>query len=310
MAIHSHGPNDAADSLCHQQQLCTPTSRHVGFRSRAPRAFLRVGAPSGPLANERGVDHEDFAIGRNALDRPGCAPGGPPPQRRSLSSRSGLRTSAAGPASAEFGQDSVLRCGSVVLGDLSQLWELPLSGCALAAVQDAAIPFCDSPRGVKNRSRFGIPENAPYFNAGVMCIQLDEWRRRDITKRAFAYLQQAGGSADFLHQEALNAVLWNDWLPLDPCWNVPGSLAGRFQTPAASNCDHPAIVHFAGRFKPWRAAVGGSFYPQYRAFLSSATKFVPQIQPTLADKLLSFYDRRLRDSLYACERALWNRRLI
>ncbi|HLG98307.1 MAG TPA: glycosyltransferase family 8 protein [Bryobacteraceae bacterium] len=198
----------------------------------------------------------------------------------------------------------------LVLGDLSQLWELPLSGCALAAVQDAAIPFCDSPRGVKNRSRFGIPENAPYFNAGVMCIQLDEWRRRDITKRAFAYLQQAGGSADFLHQEALNAVLWNDWLPLDPCWNVPGSLAGRFQTPAASNCDHPAIVHFAGRFKPWRAAVGGSFYPQYRAFLSGATKFVPQIPPTVADKLLSFYDRRLRDSLYACERALWNRRLI
>ena len=198
----------------------------------------------------------------------------------------------------------------LVLGDLSQLWELSLNQCALAAVQDPAIPFCNSPRGVKNRAQFGIPEGAPYFNAGVMSIQLDQWRKRDIANRAFAYLLQVGRNTDFLHQEALNAVLWNDWLRLDPCWNVPGGLAGRFHTQASCECGQPAIVHFAGRFKPWRIPVGGSFYPQYRAFLSHATKIVPQIPPSLAEKLLSFYDRRLRDSLYGCERALWNRGLL
>ncbi len=199
----------------------------------------------------------------------------------------------------------------LVLHDLAHLWEICLGERVLAAAPDAAIPLCSSPRGVKKRRELGIAEDAVYFNCGVLLIQLDAWRKREVTRRAYGYLQTVGRQVDFLHQEALNAILWDDWLPLDSRWNVPGSLAGRsYESPGFNNCPNPGIVHFAGRFKPWRAPIGGPFYPQYRSFLSRATQWVPVVEPTLRDKLLSIYDRHLRNSLYGCERALWNRRLL
>src|SRR6516165_5662678 len=69
---------------------------------------------------------------------------------------------------------------TLVLDDVATIWETDVSDSALAAVADQAIPLCSSPRGVKDWSSFGIPETAPYFNAGVMLINLTRWRRLNI----------------------------------------------------------------------------------------------------------------------------------
>ena len=172
----------------------------------------------------------------------------------------------------------------LVLDDLAQLWATSLGDRAMAAAQDMAIPLCGSPRGVKEARECGIPENAIYFNCGVMLIHLNAWREREVKRRALGYLQRVGPRADFLHQEALNAVLWNDCAHLDPRWNLLGSLAGRsFAKGDQSACQNPGIVHFAGRFKPWRSPTGGPFYERYRHFLSQATQFVPAPEPGFAD---------------------------
>ena len=199
----------------------------------------------------------------------------------------------------------------LVLDDLARLWETPIGERVLAAAQDAAIPLCSSPRGVKRRGELGIPGDAIYFNCGVMLISLSRWREREVTRRAYAYLRDAGSEVDFLHQEALNAVLWRDWLPLDRRWNLLGSLAGRpWERPASVNWRNPGIVHFAGRFKPWRAPMGGPFARRYDGYLSQAIQWVPAIETTLRDRLLGLYDRHLRSCFYSGERALWNRRLL
>lgn len=200
----------------------------------------------------------------------------------------------------------------LVLDDVAQLWETSLGSRMLGAAQDPAIPLCRSPRGVKKQSQLGIPEDAVYFNCGVMLIPLDEWRKYEVTRRAWQYLYEVGREADFLHQEALNAVLWNDWLAIDGRWNLSGSLAGRPYDREGLGDGHlnPAIVHFAGRFKPWRASIGGPFNRQYQAYLTQATQWVPAVQPTWKDKLLSLYDCNLRDSLYSFERSLWQHRLV
>jgi lipopolysaccharide biosynthesis glycosyltransferase len=199
----------------------------------------------------------------------------------------------------------------LVLDDLAKLWETSIGDRVLGAVPDAAIPCCGSPRGVKKLGELGIPEDAMYFNCGVMQIRLDEWRKRRVTPRAYGYLQNVGHQVDFLHQEALNAILWDDWLPLENRWNLLGSLAGRpYDQPGSDSWRNPGIVHFAGRFKPWRAPIGGPFNRQYSSFLSRASQLFPAVKPNLRDRLLSFYDRHLRNSFYSWERALWNRRLI
>jgi lipopolysaccharide biosynthesis glycosyltransferase len=191
----------------------------------------------------------------------------------------------------------------LVCDDVTPLWQTDLSGRAVAAVPDAAVERCDAPRGVRDSEALGIPSHHRYFNGGVLLIDLDAWRARDVAGRTLAYLRTHPDSADFLHQEAMNAALWDDWLELDRRWNLLGSVAGRGHEPheAAS----AGIVHFAGRMKPWLAPVGGPFEAPYRETL--AMLGVDRPPPDLRRRALSLYDRSLRDLAYPLEHRLWSR---
>ena len=199
----------------------------------------------------------------------------------------------------------------LVLDDVATIWETDVSNSALAAVADQAIPLCSSPRGVKDWSSFGIPETAPYFNAGVMLINLTRWRRLNVATLASKYFQRIDGQTNFLQQEALNAVLWNDWLPLDQRWNLIASLTGRAYGPYARfSWDSPGIVHFAGHFKPWRMRIGGPFAELYNEFLRQSGSGEVRLNGSMSDMMLSIYDRHLRRYFYSVERFAWNHRLV
>ena len=199
----------------------------------------------------------------------------------------------------------------LVLDDVATLWETPLGPHVLAAAPDGAVPFCSAARGVKGWQSLGIPRDAPYFNGGVLMIDLARWRERDVTRRALAYLETTREPIDFLHQEALNAVLWDDWKQLDARWNLLASLAGRTYERAVSEAwRHPGIVHFAGRMKPWRAPIGGPFNAPYQQSLERVLPLITPEPPTLRDRFHSVYDRYLRAALYPLEQYLWRQRLI
>ena len=199
----------------------------------------------------------------------------------------------------------------LVLEDLANLWETPLDQHVLAAVPDAAVPLCSAPRGVKGWHALGIPPDTPYFNCGVLMIELRRWRQREVTRRAHQYLETTREPIDFLHQEALNAVLWDDWKPLDSRWNLLASRAGRpYDQTASEAWRQPGIVHFAGRMKPWRAPIGGPFNAPYQKVLERILPFIPSETPALRDRLYSIYDRYLRAALFPIEQYLWRQRLI
>lgn len=204
----------------------------------------------------------------------------------------------------------------LVLADVAELWEESQGPETIAAVPDLAIPQCGSHRGVKQRKRFGVPDHATYFNAGVMHIDLRQWRENAVTERAFAYLaanrDTKGEQTDFLHQEALNSVLWNDWKQLNPRWNLVASLTGRLYAPRGFRTPPQAgLIHFAGQFKPWRIRTGSPFDARYREYLDRlADRLPPRPAPTLRERVLEFYDGHVRDLLYPAERFLWNRRIL
>lgn len=199
----------------------------------------------------------------------------------------------------------------LVLDDVGRLWSQDLEGKVLAACTDAAIPRCGSARGVKDPARWGGRADAPYFNGGVLLIDLDAWRAADVTSRAMAYFGATGARVDFLHQEALNAVLTDRWKPLSPRWNLAAGRAGRmFEWPRSDAWRDPGIVHFAGRMKPWRAPVAGHFNDRYQTVLSRAARLVDQPAPGLRERLYGHYDRWLRPVLYPCERLLWKMRVL
>ncbi len=198
----------------------------------------------------------------------------------------------------------------LVLDDLAELWETPLDGRVFAAAADGAVPFCSSARGVKNWKALGIPSTAPYFNAGVLLIDLARWREREVRRRVDTYFKTTREPVDFLHQEALNAVLWNDWKELDGRWNLLASRAGRsYESPASQAWRNPGIVHFAGRVKPWRSQVGGPFNSDYQDVLRRVLRSGSP-GPTLRDRFNSVYDRYLRAAFYPLEQLLWKRRVI
>jgi lipopolysaccharide biosynthesis glycosyltransferase len=193
----------------------------------------------------------------------------------------------------------------LVLDDVTALWETKLEGKAHAAVADSAVRLCSARRGVAEWRELAIPRDHAYFNGGVMLIDLEAWRRRTVTARTLSFLDTHLATTDFLHQGALNATMWDDWLPLDRRWNLFGTVAGRRGDAPATN---PGIVHFAGRMKPWLAAVGGPFESTYWATMVRLGLERPPAD--LWRRSLSVYDRYARDRLRPLERFAWRRRWI
>ncbi|MBB4906154.1 glycosyltransferase family 8 protein [Actinophytocola algeriensis] len=155
---------------------------------------------------------------------------------------------------------------TVVLADPAELCRTPLEGRPLGAIPDPAVPRVDAPGGVQHWAQLGLPADTPYFNAGVLLVNPAVWREQHITEETLAYVSKYG-SRIFLDQEALNAVVRGNWLPLDPAWNVYPELAGAAAVarrmgeplPLSEEVEealtNPKLVHFVGADKPWLPAV-------------------------------------------------------
>jgi lipopolysaccharide biosynthesis glycosyltransferase len=144
----------------------------------------------------------------------------------------------------------------LVRGDISPLFDLDLGGAAVGATRDFLIHSTDDEMSGVRGQRAG----QPYFNAGVMVIDVERWIRAQITERTLA-VARSNSDQIWLDQDALNAVI-NDWHDLGPDWNLqvgafrawafPASavaLQGRYANPA-SLYRAAAVIHFSGG-NPW-----------------------------------------------------------
>jgi UDP-glucose/galactose:(glucosyl)LPS alpha-1,2-glucosyl/galactosyltransferase len=97
----------------------------------------------------------------------------------------------------------------LVLGDLSELWNLEMSGSLLLAVQDAyARAFhLGRMKRVAFRESICFDSQSSYFNAGVLVIDLAGWRKEAIGKRALQFMKDYKEKLTFCDQDALNCVL-------------------------------------------------------------------------------------------------------
>ncbi len=143
---------------------------------------------------------------------------------------------------------------AIVMDHLRELWELPLEGKALAAVPDHWLSCKD--HGYVH---------GEYFNAGIMLIDLDVWRAKDVLGLGRVFAKANPHRLRHWDQDVLNAVFAKEWLPIGERWNACPHLFGLLPdfdltperlTPSETRAiHHPAIVHFAGPgpVKPWNA---------------------------------------------------------
>jgi lipopolysaccharide biosynthesis glycosyltransferase len=168
-----------------------------------------------------------------------------------------------------------LDCDMIVESDLTQLWRQNLGNSILLAVRDFGYPTLK--QGLPDTvDVLGCNADSPYFNSGLMVVNLKRWREERVAQRVLEYTRRHIDTVRFDDQDGLNAVLWNRWKPIDVAWNVQVGALTYLRTVAPwEDSDelvvrgdellaHPRILHFIGRHKPWH---GGRYRPVRGRFL-------------------------------------------
>lgn len=134
-----------------------------------------------------------------------------------------------------------------VMTDAAELLTVGLDGNAVAAVHDSAV-ISDGRIGQLCR-KLSIPEDAGYFNSGLLVIDTARWLQDDLGNKALVILNEQRQVLTWNDQCALNKVLGGHWKALPFAWN---KLAGSAPMEWPEN-----LVHFAGTYKPWTVGALG-----------------------------------------------------
>ena len=139
----------------------------------------------------------------------------------------------------------------IVLGSLRPLWEIDLTGYGVAAVDESGCYADDV------FPRLGIPRENSYFNAGMLVINVDYWRRNGISRALFDYVDANAPKLTAHDQDTLNVVLNTNWLSLPSQWNWMSTfmhidhkiLPARYEE-VMEGADRIRIIHYT-ECKPW-----------------------------------------------------------
>ncbi|MEY2194319.1 glycosyltransferase family 8 protein [Neobacillus sp. BF23-41] len=122
----------------------------------------------------------------------------------------------------------------IIKGDLRELWENEhLENHFLGAVEDP-VDF----------SGIRLPNGYKYFNSGVLLMNLKKWRKYKISNKVLNFINKNPKKIIWWDQDALNAILYNKWFPLDYKWNYQVFRMGHLNI-------SPIIIHFNTDVKPW-----------------------------------------------------------
>ena len=153
-----------------------------------------------------------------------------------------------------------LDCDIVVVDSIKPLWDVNLEGKALAVCEDCDYQ-CHSKR--MNLGEFS------YFNAGVMVINLDYWRKHDLSLKFKNFNFDHPIGLLLMDQDILNGVCFDEkvWLPVrynymvsyfvKVLWTVYSEEKRRYYL---NECNRAVVLHYAVE-KPWNYRIyGGPFF--------------------------------------------------
>jgi lipopolysaccharide biosynthesis glycosyltransferase len=137
----------------------------------------------------------------------------------------------------------------VVRHDLSELYNLNIDDYLIAAIEDP-----DNPLKVE----LGIAKNEPYFNSGVLLINLAAWRREKLHDKLSDFILNNAAIIRYWDQDAFNVICKGKWKPLHPRYNTQtemyflktDAITYTLVNIKEATAD-PVILHFTGRTKPW-----------------------------------------------------------
>lgn len=149
----------------------------------------------------------------------------------------------------------------LVLGSLNELGNSHLGDAPLAAVKDCLDLSLHEP----STRAAGVPMVKKYFNAGMLLIQLQQWRKHCISEKALEYLSN-NPDTPFADQDAINVAADGLWVELSNAWNFQGHRSVDIGNWHPSR--RPHIVHFVTEQKPWKPRYFSAYAKLYDSYRS------------------------------------------
>jgi len=141
--------------------------------------------------------------------------------------------------------DSDILC----VGSLRELHDLDLRENVLGAVKDAHAGKLSEMGGLPGLAQYpGLDPDGPYFNAGVLLIDLPSWRAEDVTGQCFEYIRRHAAEARFTDQDALNHTLYGKWHRLPKRWN---HMVAEIDPCTVDGIGEARLIHSIGPVKLW-----------------------------------------------------------
>ena len=140
------------------------------------------------------------------------------------------------------------------VGDLRPLWNVDLKGCVIGAVSEGY-------SGEYKKKLLGLTGDAPYFNAGMLVMDLDVMRAESCSARLMKNTIEYAGRIAWADQDIINITFRNRILELENIWNCFTRVAGEVKK-------RVVIRHFANASqKPWCNIWKNTAWPLYLKYL-------------------------------------------
>lgn len=145
-----------------------------------------------------------------------------------------------------------LDCDLIVNGPIKEFWESDIDSYAVGCVEDMWSGKND------HYSRLQYSAEYSYFNAGVLLINLNYWRKNNIESQIVSYIQKYPDRLLYNDQDVLNAVLFEQRKFLPYRWNMQDGFFRKKRKMKVSSLpavdaemSKAVIIHFTGGKKPW-----------------------------------------------------------
>jgi len=208
-------------------------------------------------------------------------------------------------------------------GSIEELWNTDLNDNYCAAVEN---PFY---KKIKRNALVGIAEDAPYFNTGVLLINIPKWRNDNVFEKVKELSLNPDLKFTLPDQDALNKLFENKWISVHPKWNAMGTyfmLNDLYKNPAPESTNYffcesaekiveaaekPVIIHYTHDLKPWHYgcyhsrrtlyidALQKTTWSGYKFPDKSITVLIKRIMNQTAIKVLSVLPRSLKNKIVA-----------
>ena len=167
----------------------------------------------------------------------------------------------------------------VVVGDIEKLWNRDVGDNTLLAVEE--------PRYL-NRDRLaelGMEDDAPYFNAGVMLINLAKMRASGFERKLNSFVRKKFKVLKYQDQDILNALFEGSWGALPLAFNSYSFICDRrrknefivsTEVEARQARKHPFIIHFNQYPKPWEPGCIDARRKRYWEYIKKTNFDVPK----------------------------------